>query len=77
MALPTLAELNACPHCGADEFYVHYTYSGQGMYARRYNGDSNGVDNSGMYDKLGMKPGKRAFCVDCHKPVARYQGELE
>ncbi|MHA6079840.1 hypothetical protein ACVSML_26705 [Pseudomonas aeruginosa] len=77
MSLPTLAELTMCPHCGADEYYVRYTYSGRGIYARSYSGDNSCVDNSGMYDKLVMKPGKRAFCVDCHKPVAQYHGEFE
>lgn len=76
-ALPALSELTACPYCGADEFYVQYVYSGTGAYYRRYDGEQEGVDNSGMHDKLMMKPGKRAFCVDCHKPVARYDGERE
>ncbi|MNJ53535.1 hypothetical protein D3C77_489280 [compost metagenome] len=77
MALPALAELTGCPHCGGDTYYVRYTYSGKGAYHRRYDGVSEGTDNSGMYDKLGMKPGKRAFCSDCHKPVAQYHGEFE
>lgn len=77
MPLPTLAELSACPHCGSDEFYVRYVYSGKGIYARRYDGVTDGVDNSGMYDSLVMKPGNRAFCVDCHKPVASYAGERD
>lgn len=76
VALPTLAELSKCPHCGSDTYYVRYTYSGQGAYHRHYDG-SEGADNSGIYDKLGMKPGKRAFCSDCHKPVAQYHGEFE
>ena len=75
--LPTLAELTACPHCGCEEYYVRYQYSGKGVYGRSYNGNNEGVNNSGMYDKLVMTPGKRAYCTDCDKPVAIYSGEHE
>lgn len=79
-ALPTLAELTECPHCGGDEYYVRYQFSGKGIYGRRYDGDQSvaaAVDNSGMHDKLVMRPGKRAYCTDCDKPVAVYAGEYE
>lgn len=74
--LPTLAELTQCPHCGSDEYYVRYQYSGRGKYARRYDRGTDS-DNSGMYDKLVMTPGKRAYCIDCDQPVAIYSGEFE
>lgn len=76
MKLPTLAELAECPYCGSHDYYVRYKYSGHGRYCRSYD-QAPGMDNSGMYDQLVMTPGKRAYCLDCDKPVAVYAGEYE
>ena len=78
--LPPLAELTECPHCGHDEFAVRYQYAGTGSVHRRFDRDDTfqkQSDNSGMYDRLKMTPGKLAYCSQCHKPIARYEGERE
>jgi hypothetical protein len=78
--LPALAELTECPYCGHDEFSVRYQYSGKGIKHRRFDGEEsieNASDNSGMFDQMKLMPGKLAYCTQCDKPIARYEGERE
>lgn len=73
--LPPIQTLSACPHCGGEEFYVMQVYKGKGAYHRRFDGYS--ADNTGMYDCLNVRVGKRAFCTDCHKPVASWDDNTD
>ena len=73
--LPSIQDLQACPHCGGEEFYVVQRYSGRGVYRRTF--DGHFADNSHMYDCLNTTVGKRAFCSDCEVPVARWDEDQD
>ncbi|XLY90485.1 hypothetical protein ACK8QS_22740 (plasmid) [Ectopseudomonas mendocina] len=68
--LPPIQSLSACPQCESDTFYVVQTYSGKGRYHRTFAGGLG--ENGEMYDCLNHRAGKRAFCSDCHQPVASW-----
>ncbi|EPQ6932490.1 hypothetical protein ACUVZD_000133 [Pseudomonas aeruginosa] len=68
--LPPIQTLSECPHCASEEFYVVQVYSGKGSYHRRFDGYT--ADNAQMYDCLSQRVGKRAFCSECHRPVASW-----
>lgn len=73
--LPPIQSLSACPHCEGDQFFVVHTYRGKGGYHRTFGGGLG--DNSGMYDTLHHQAGKRAFCSDCHNPVASWDEDKD
>lgn len=68
--LPSITDVERCPHCGHQEFQVAVRYSGRGVYRRRFDGKS--ADNTEMYDCLNSTEGKIAYCDACYKPVARW-----
>ncbi|MBF8164264.1 hypothetical protein IVE04_24170 [Pseudomonas mendocina] len=73
--LPPIHTLTACPHCGSETFYVMQAYAGKGVYHRRFDGFT--TDNSGMYDALRHKAGKRAFCSECETPLASWDEDTD
>jgi|GEM_PF-5919495 len=46
------------------------TYRGKGAYRRQF--DGHVADNTEMYNCLTHHAGKRAFCVDCDRPIASW-----
>lgn len=69
--LPPITDLKSCPYCGYDEFSIKQSYSGSGIYHRRFDG-LEGADNAGMYDRLNTKSGKIAYCSRCEKAIAQW-----
>lgn len=60
------APIKKCPHCGSDEGYFTKMYAyGSVNYHIKFNGDES--ENRDMYEGLGHKGGKRAYCSYCGK----------
>lgn len=66
------SDLEACPFCGYDEFYVKQRVTGYSTFFERYDGEE-ADDNSQMYDSLIFHGGEKAYCVNCD----RYIGNKE
>ena len=63
-------DIEKCPYCGNDEYYMRVRYSGEGIYRYRFDGEAAG--NEDMYDCLRDKPiGKFAYCCNCDKRIFR------
>jgi hypothetical protein len=65
-----ICELECCPFCGHDEYYVSEYYYGRFDFTYKFNGEQG--DNSGMYDGLGVRTNKRMRCKKCDKYLADY-----
>ena len=60
------AEMNKCPYCGDDEFFIKQRYSGTCEYRYRY--DKKPAENGEMYENARFKSiGKYAYCMNCGK----------
>jgi uncharacterized protein (DUF983 family) len=69
--LPPIQTVKACPHCGGDQFFVVYVFSGKGEAHHLLNGEA-GADSSGMHDGLKFVPQVTAKCSDCKKAIGRW-----
>lgn len=69
MKYQPVSELDGCPHCGYDEYYVKQTVSGTIEYNMMFGGED--AHNEDMYDGLTYKSQKFAYCKNCNKKIAR------
>lgn len=60
-----LTDLDKCPFCGCDTFYVRYHAEGALKY--RIRPDGSETENDNMYDTLLLTGGKRVYCDGCDK----------
>lgn len=65
------AGLGACPFCGNEEFYRKGTYSGYYEYRYRFDGHTEGCDNSELHDYADYKENKTAYCASCNKKIPK------
>lgn len=56
-----------CPYCGFDEYYTKDRVYGTARFIRRFDGEE--ADNSEMFDYIIQKPGKVAYCQNCHRKI--------
>lgn len=64
-------DLEGCPFCGNDEFYVKQYAYGTIICRKRFDGEV--ASNEDLYDCLNYKYSGRAYCLNCDK----YLGNLE
>ncbi|TKJ83771.1 hypothetical protein PaeCFBP13512_22405 [Paenibacillus sp. CFBP13512] len=57
-----------CPHCKSDEGYFRKDYV-KGRMQYRFNFDGSEADNGDMYELLNFNHGKKAYCLNCKKPI--------
>lgn len=57
-------DLDKCPFCGCDTFYVKYHAEGTLIYC--FHPDGSEADNENMYDDLTITGGKRVYCFKCN-----------
>ena len=74
-----LHELEKCPICKYDEFYVNVIMLGRGAYFYQlgtYNGDGYlSGDNTDLHDGLEYRHQKKAYCGNCHNYLGKYEDE--
>ena len=61
-------DLECCPFCGNEEFYITNWMQGSCDFNMRFDGE-DASDNSQMYDGLLINEGKRAYCNACFKYI--------
>lgn len=61
--------LEACPHCGGDQYYAIVRVSGKIQHNRRFDGVV--ADNTELWDTVRQVDQKRMYCADCDKPLPR------
>ncbi|EAT0477620.1 hypothetical protein AB4F40_004461 [Salmonella enterica] len=67
-------DVQKCPHCGYDEFYVRATVSGTTSIFYRFDGQDG--DNTHMWDYVTTTEKKTAFCGNCQKRLGTIQEDL-
>lgn len=60
-----LTDLEKCPFCGCDTFYV--IYHAEGTLKYRIRPDGSDAKNDDLYDTLLLTGGKRVYCDGCNK----------
>lgn len=64
------SEINQCPECGSDTYYVNISYSGTGMCCYFFDESRHDdPDNTGLHDGVIYKEQKTAYCTDCHSKI--------
>ena len=66
--IKTFEQLNCCPFCGNEEFYITNWMQGSCDFNMRFDGEEP-MDNSQMYDGLRINEGKRAYCNACSEYI--------
>lgn len=62
--------IQECPYCGHDEYYIKMQYSGKGICRCRFDGKP--TENGDLYDCLtDTVIGKFAHCSNCNKRIFR------
>ncbi|WP_025154741.1 hypothetical protein [Morganella morganii] len=64
--------IQQCPYCGYEEFYVRATVSGSISVFYRFDGEDG--DNTHMWDYVKTKEKKTAYCGNCQKRIGMVQG---
>ena len=69
-----MSEMTGCSFCGnTEEYYIKTYFYGSVHMRQRFDGGQ--PYNCDWYDALRIKPGKYAYCVECHKRLFKVEGE--
>lgn len=62
-------DLESCPHCGGDTYYVKLRVTGVIRENHRF--DGRRADNTSMWDETRTRQMRTVWCTDCDKPIAK------